>query len=529
MGIMDKIRGALGGGMDKGAVVGDAPINMGTGTGYGNHGASHKKNSLRGWLFRSLSPDEDIVLNIETMRERSRDLYMGSPFATGALKTIRTNVVGVGLRLNAQPDVDILGLTPEQAQEWERSVEAEWSLYADSTMCDAQRLLTFGQLQGLALMSQLMSGDAFVLLPVVRRAGMAYDMRIHVIEADRCCNPQNVPISATTVGGVEVGEFGEPVAYHFAKHHPASYTMLHRGMNTWQRVPAYGSKTGRRNVLHLIELERPGQRRGVPVLTPVIEPLKQLQRYTEAELMAAVVSAMYTIFIKSDAPEGTFGQMLDEADQLAADEESTIELGNGAVVGLGEGESIQEANPTRPASGFDPFVIAICRQVGAALEIPYEILIRHFSASYSASRAALLEAWKMFKVRRDALATGFCQPIYEEWLAEAVAKGRISAPGFFSGDPLIRAAWCKAEWHGPAQGQVDPVKEAEAAKIRVEEEFSTRTREAVELTGGDWTRIHRRRTEEERARRADQTIATKPEPAKTTGGGSDAAGNDDER
>lgn len=39
------------------------------------------------------------------LRQRSRDLYMGSPLATGALKTFRTNVVGFGLRLKAQVDV----------------------------------------------------------------------------------------------------------------------------------------------------------------------------------------------------------------------------------------------------------------------------------------------------------------------------------------------------------------------------------------------------------------------------------------
>jgi lambda family phage portal protein len=480
-------------------------LGMVQGSGYGNHGASGKKKALVGWLAKSLSPDDDIVKNAEELRERSRDLYMGAPLATGALKTIKTNVVGAGLRLNAQPDIDVLGLTPEQAHEWERRVEAEWALWADTTMCDAARLCTFGQLQGLALLSQLMSGDAFAVLPVVPRGGQLYDTRVYIIEADRVCNPDAVDPRRDVLGGVEVDSYGAPVAYYIAKHHPYSLSVRAGSVQEWRRVPAYGRATGRRNVLHLVDLERPGQRRGVPVLAPVIESLKQITRYTDAELMAAVVSGMYTIFIKSDAPDGMLGEVLPEAEQVDADDETSIELGNGAVVGLGEGESIQEANPGRPNSGFDPFVVSICRQIGAALEIPYELLIRHFSASYSASRAALLEAWKMFRVRREALSMGFCQPVYEEWLAEAVAKGRINAPGFFGGDPLIRAAWCKAEWHGPAQGQLDPVKEATAAKIRVDEEFSTRTREAVELTGGDWQRIHRRRTEEERMRRADGT------------------------
>jgi capsid protein len=85
------------------------------------------------------------------------------------------------------------------------------------------------------------------------------------------------------------------------------------------------------------------------------------------------------------------------------------------------------------------------------------------------------------------MAKEFCQPIYEEWLAEAVATGRIHAPGFFS-DPVIRRAWSQAEWNGPAPGQIDPLKEVQAAGKRIELGLSTRERETIELTGGDFDR-----------------------------------------
>src|SRR5699024_5922418 len=167
-----------------------------------------------------------------------------------------------------------------------------------------------------------------------------------------------------------------------------------------------------------------------------------------------------------------------------------------------EGEDISTVNPGRPNTAFDGFVIAVARQIGAALELPYELLMKQFEASYSASRAALLEAWKMFRMRREWLVLTMCQPIYEEWFAEAVAKGRIQAPGFFE-DEAVRAAWTGAEWYGPAQGQLDPLKEANAAKVRVEEGFSTREREAAELSGQSFERIHSVRAREEKRRRED--------------------------
>lgn len=235
--------------------------------------------------------------------------------------------------------------------------------------------------------------------------------------------------------------------------------------------------------------ERIGQKRGVPFLAPVIEALKQLGRYTDAELIAAVVSGMLTVFIEKEgySNERPFGEMIGQEQQVDITDENTIELGAGAIVDLNEGEKANVVNPGRPNTAFDGFVMAICRQIGAALEIPYELLLKNFNASYSASRAALLEAWKMFRMYREWLANDFCQPVYEEWLTEAVAKGRIEANGFFS-DPLIKKAYSKAEWNGPAQGLLNPVQEVSAAERRVANGFSTRAKEAKEMNGTDFYR-----------------------------------------
>ena len=93
--------------------------------------------------------------------------------------------------------------------------------------------------------------------------------------------------------------------------------------------------------------------------------------------------------------------------------------------------------------------------------------------------------WEAFKMRRVWLVNRFCQPAYELWLTEAVARGRIKAPGFFE-DPLIRNAWCKALWIGPVQGQLDPKKEAEAALTLADRGVKTHETITTELGGGDW-------------------------------------------
>ena len=129
----------------------------------------------------------------------------------------------------------------------------------------------------------------------------------------------------------------------------------------------------------------------------------------------------------------------------------------------------------------------------------------------------MLEAWKFFRRQRAWLASDFCQPVYNEWFAEAVARGRINAPGFFA-DTAIRRAYTGAEWNGPSPGQIDPLKEVNAATVRVEQGFSTRARETAELTGGDWMQNYRQRVKEEKMMRegglkVDQQPKQEPEPS----------------
>ena len=88
-------------------------------------------------------------------------------------------------------------------------------------------------------------------------------------------------------------------------------------------------------------------------------------------------------------------------------------------------------------------------------------------------------------MRRVWFVDDFCQPVYELFLSEAVARGRIKAPGFFD-DPRLREAWCCARWIGPVQGQLDPKKEVEAAILMADRGIKTYEQITRELGGGDW-------------------------------------------
>lgn len=482
------------------APIGARPVRPAN-KGYGDAGASYAKKALKGFIAASGSPREDIDAHNYTLRQRARMLYMAAPVATSAIKTNRTNVIGCGLQLKSRINRVKLGLTPEQAKEWQRKTEEEFELWAaNKRNCDAIGVNNFYTAQQLALASCLLSGDMIVLLkhedPTVLNP---YGLRFHMIEADRVSTPTamtagssffaNMTQGETKEGnriydGVEVDKNGRIIAYWIRNTYPFQQIA---DKTEWKRVLATGEETRLPNVLHVMETERPEQYRGVSYLAQVIEPLLQMRRYTDSELTAAVVESFFTAFIKTEADpnENPYNEVGGDGTEQVSDDPSEYEMGPGQINIMKPGEDVVFGDPKRPTGGFDGFVVAICKQIGAALEIPADILLKSFNASYSASRAALLEAWKAFKMRREWFADDFCRPLYEVWMAEAVARGRIIAPGFFS-DPAIRAAWLGSEWIGPTQGQLDPVKEITAEQLACENGFSTREQSTIRLNGGSF-------------------------------------------
>jgi len=451
-------------------------------------GASKGKKSLRSFRTKKTDADSTLEYELDTLQDRSRDMVRNNTLAGAAIETNVTSVVGRGIRLDARIDYDYLGMSKEQAEVWETSAEREFSMWAESNECDAERTLNFYEKQDLVFRSTLESGDCFELTPRFKRGNNPYSLKLQTIEADRCSNPEFKRNTEKLSFGIERDEHGAPVKYHFSNFHPgSSYFPKDR---KWQGIPAFGDKTHLPNVLHLFFKQRPGQSRGIPYLAPVIDPLRQLGKYTDAELSAAVVAGSYTVFIKSEADiEALINEMTPEdkkqyLSQMSGN--SDIELGNGSIVGLLPGESIETANPGRPNTAFDPFVNAIIAQIGARLNIPYELLIKRFTASYTAAQAAFMEAWRGFKKRREWLATRYCQPVYELFLYEAVAIGRLYAPGFLT-NPAIRKAYSGAQWFGDPMGHIDPVKGAKAATERMSNLTSTIQRETIEL-GGDYNK-----------------------------------------
>lgn len=473
-------------------------------SGYSEGGASHNNKSLKGYNPRKLGYKADIGANLSTLRDRSADLAINTPVGTAAINTSTTHTVGAGLNVFPRPKFQILGISAEEARAWARKVRAEFDLWAESKDCDIYRKNNLYDMQSIAYQGYLTDGDSFA---VFRRKpttpDMPYTLRLQLIEGNRVSNPLTDSTYVTgdptgvealnpdngnrILNGVEIDTDGAIVAYWVSNQVPGE--PITSMLTTWARVEAYGKRTSIPNILQISNDTRPEQYRGVPYLAPVIETLKQVYRYTNAELTSAIIKSYFALFFtEAVTNSGSLNDMLadngvDDPTEPVVDV-SEYNLGPGTLNALPKGVDVKSVDASNAQSTFEVFSTQLIKQVGAALNQPYEVLMKNFNSSYSASRAAMLQAWEEYKLRRKWFARDFCQPIYEIWLMEAVANGRIEAPGFFD-DPLIRKAWCNADWFGPTMSILDPVKDMNGSTLRIENGVSTREREAAEMTGTD--------------------------------------------
>lgn len=481
----------------------------------GYTGARSDLRSLKHWTPGARSANADTIGDLPALRGRARDLQRNAPIATGAVNTVCTLTVGTGLWPHPRIDREVLGLTDEKADEIERRLARVFALWA--SRADLTRKQTFTGLQDLVLRSSLASGDVLVVRRFKERAGDLLGLKLQTVEADRVSNPNHQADTDRLVAGVALDEDGAALRYHVRNRHPGEFRWG-GGTDAWTSWPAINPDTGDRWALLPFRRERPDQVRGVPFLAPVIELVKQLTRYSDAEIDAAVLAAFFTVFVKT---VGGAGLGIPGA-QLAPADAGNYELGRGAVVDLLPGEEIEIANPGRPNAQFDPFFVSMAKLIGVGIDLPFEILLKHFNASYSASRAAMLDAWRTVMTKRTWLVDEFCQPSYDWAIEEAVLRGFIDAPGFVE-DPIARAAYLGAEWVGDSMGQIDPRSEVDAAKEKIVAGLSTLEKETVKLDGGSWEDNHRQQVKERRMRARDgldiepvaeriRTEPTRPEP-----------------
>jgi lambda family phage portal protein len=335
---------------------------------------------------------------------------------------------------------------------------------------------------------------------------------IQMLDPDRLSNPYGEMDGPNLRGGVKRDFMGAPLGYHIRMAHPADYADANAFV--WKYVPATkGLAAGnlawdRPMVIHILEQFRPDQTRGIAAMVTALKEMKMTKNFRDITLQKAVTQAMYAATIESDLPSEAVHQMIggtDWATQYLAGiaqyvgSAKNIHMDGVKIPHLYPGTKLNFQTGASTEGVGEDFERSLLRYLAASLGVSYEQLSKDYSnTNYSSARAAMLETWRYMQGKKRMVADRFAGIVYRLWLEEALNSGQIElpagAPSWYEGQNAD--AYSSCEWIGASRGQIDELKETQAAVLRIRNNLSTYEDEMARL-GKDWRQALRQRKREQ--------------------------------
>jgi len=486
--------------------------------GGGMEGAARNSRELINWNPAIISPDMQIAQSKELADARGRDVIQNDGLAMGAIHTHRDSIVGAQFRLIAKPDWEALGATEKWADDFQLIVESRFNLLADSTECwfDASGTMTLTDMVRLAVGGFVPTGEVLATAEWLEEPGRPCKTAIQMVSPSRLSNPDGEADTLTLRSGIEINSYGRPMAYHIRSAFPGDYYSP-MGLITWKRIPAM-LPWRRRQVLHIVEKMQPGQTRGIADMVSTLKQQRMTKKFQDITLQNAVVNATYAAAIESDLPSdvvfgsmGAGGQgmtgMLSE--YMAALTQYIGGTDNIAIDGvkmphLFPGTKLNMKPAGTPGGVGTGFEESLLRHIAAPLGLSYEQFSKDYTkTNYSSARASMAETFKFMQTRKKVVADRFATMIYVLWLEEEINAKRVPLPKGMGAaifyDPLMREALTACSWVGAARGQIDEVKETQAAIMRINAGLSTYEIEAARF-GEDFRALYKQQAREKKMR-----------------------------
>lgn len=499
------------------AVQSPAASAVAAGGGVAYDGAD-KLSRLAGWQPPLRSADADLLPVKDELDARAIDTVRNDAYVAGGATIRKDSIVGTRFLLNAKPETKILfGKEDEQWEaEAQEEIETKFTLWAESDQCwpDARRTKTLTDIVRLAVGVHLTTGEALQSAEWFDD-GRPYASAVQMIDPARLSDPRDrifQPINGSRLRkGVELDSYGAPQAYYIRNAHPADYRSNVIVTPTWKRIPARKS-WGRMIINHVFEELRPDQTRGVAAMVAALSELRMTKHFRKTELERAVVAATYAASIESEIPQDVTAAL----GAGAGDGNATTTWMNAYLNAISEyssgaknlhmdgakipifapGTKLKIQNPGASSPSGDKFEQSLLRYIAAALGLSYEQLSRDYTqTNYSSARASLGETYKTMLAIKRSVADKVANFIYRLWLEEAInykdleCFKRRDVPRFYDG--LNAEAFSACEWIGAGQGQIDPLKETQAAVLKIKSGLSTQETEIAKMSGGDWRKTKR--------------------------------------
>jgi lambda family phage portal protein len=448
------------------------------------HGAYAVELSRNGALSTRLDRDWPVAgssfhdsgglsYSMANYRTRALELDATNAIANGILDRCVDNVVGTGIHLRPNSG----------DQGWNQAAQdmiEEWSW----SRADVRGLQDyFSDLQSVWFRERMMGGDVGIVLLA--------DGSLQTIDGADIETPPGKVADDSIIDGVQVDRLGRAVGFYVAADE--------NGVK-YERVNA-------RDFVHFPRPLRPKSVRGVTAFRQSIDSnlFDMMDGYLEAVVAAAQMAAMFGLLFETEEGAGALGSLGATTD-AAGDAAREFALEPGLIKFLRTGERVVQVKPEQPTQSAPDFMAMVCRYLGLPFGLPLELVLMDFSkTNYSSARAALLQAYRVFRKDQGRMVNTVLRRIHRWRISKWIKADEL---------PARDDAWAHTVTL-PGWAWVDPEKEIKAHLIAVDagletlseiaasvgkdfgEIVQTRQREREAMTGADIPLIHSNATRDE--------------------------------
>lgn len=481
-------------------------------------GAAQFEKQINLWNPPLTSADAEIIPNKSSLDARSRDLQRNDAYIQGGAELHKDSIVGHMYVLNAKPNLEVLGWDDERGEAFQTEVEAKFQTWAESphNWVDARRKRDLTELIRLVIGVYVFGGEVLGTAEWIKTQRREFKTAIQLIDPDRLMTPYTELGNPKVRGGIKFDDYGGPVSAFIRTRHPGDIGMFQMpGMLDYKEV-GFQKPWGRQQVIHILNEKRPEQSRAVGDIVAGLRELAITRKFRDVTLQNAVVNATYAASIESELPsEVVYAQMGAGATSTAVTDYATdflsavneyvnssknMQIDGVKVPHLFPGTKLNLLPAGTPGGVGQDFETSLLRYIAAALKVSYEELSRDYSkTNYSSARAAMNQTWRSMQAEKKMVADRFANTVYRLWLEEAINADQIESfrareAGLLYGPSghqnLLFDALTRADWIGASRGQIDELKETQAAVLRIKYGLSTHEDELARL-GKDWRKVYR--------------------------------------
>jgi lambda family phage portal protein len=400
------------------------------------------------------SADYELRGGLAKVRAKSRWLYRNSSSMRRYINLIKTNVVGETGFIFQSRVRKLDGDLDEQLNKRVEKDFAEWS--KTPTTCGK---MTMADLQKQAI--GVYGRDGEVIWEKVTNSRYKDRFAINPIEADFLDETLNTIFTMTGNEirmGVEIREDGSPVAYHFLTRHPGDSSWYSQDFQRrYRRVEAD-------RVIHFYERDRPGQTRGEPPTVTVINSIKMLDGYREAETVGRRLRSAVMGFFQKMKPTtrgiAELGDIDEDGNMIEANSDNSLDMSvtPGTLKELPEGIEFKQFDPGGSQTDYGQFEGQIKKDVSMGINLS---VMSHgmetAGISYSAGRTVIGEDRDYYKTLQMWMVRSLMQETFRSWLSYRILSPDSNIPPTRF-DAIVGAARFRPrgwDW-------VDPQKEVKA-------------------------------------------------------------------